>query len=65
MFVSSYCDNLISKGTVTQPARVDAKTQAPYSGFDSERIATPSPFLISSVSIMYFAIFLENKPKPL
>ena len=40
MDFSSYLVNLISKGTVINPAIIDAHTQAPYSGLDSDKIAS-------------------------
>ena len=43
--VSSNFVNLISNGTTVMPDIIEAKTQAPYSGLDSESIAHLSPFL--------------------
>ena len=36
---NSYFVSFISKGTVINPEITDAKTHAPYSGLDSDRIA--------------------------
>ena len=62
--VSSYSESFTSSGITVPPLKVDAKTQAPYSGFDSDKIAIPSPFLNPKSSIRYLAIFLDNNPKP-
>ena len=48
---SSYSVNFTSKGTVIMPESTDAKTQAPYSGFDSDKIAQRSPFFTPTVFI--------------
>ena len=41
---NSYLVSLISKGTVIIPDITDANTHAPYSGLDSDSIASLSPF---------------------
>ena len=41
---NSYIVNLISKGTVTVPVKTEANKHAPYSGFDSDKMAVFSPF---------------------
>ena len=62
---NSYLESLISRGIVVPPAKTDANTHAPYSGFDSDKIAIPSPFLNSRSSIKYLAVFSANKLNPL
>ena len=57
--------NLLSNGTVVKPANTEPKTQAPYSGFDSDKIANFSPFSICKSSIKYDARRLDNNPNPL
>ena len=44
--LSSNIVNLLSSGTVVNPAKTAPNTQAPYSGFDSDKIAIFSHFSI-------------------
>ena len=65
--LSSYIVSLLSKGTVIVPARTDAKTHAPYSGFDSERIASLSKILKgykphSNQKYLYYALRAAKIP---
>ena len=63
--VNSYIVNLLSKGTIVNPANTEPNTQTPYSGKDSESIANFSPLGICKSFIRYAPKRSANKLKPL